>query len=334
VFMLSFLFIPTSFVSAGILSDDGIFSGIVERLFGGASEQVEKGFINSQTASVLQAAVNPDPNPSKGGGNITVDNGALVSDSGPSGTIADIEEGSKSDQISIYVVLEDDSLSQIAEMFDVSVYTIMWANDIDSRGIITPGQTLVILPVSGVEYTIKKGDTLASVAKKYKADTRSIEEFNDIPADGTLAVGKTIIIPGGSKAVARYQGTPKRSIRGSGGPDYGGYYIRPIQGGRKTQSIHGWNAVDLAVAYGTPIVAAASGTVKISRNGGWNGGYGTYIVIDHPNGTQTLYSHNSRNIVTPGQWVRQGEVIGYIGSTGRSTGPHVHFEVRGAKNPF
>ncbi len=315
-------------------AEAGILANIVDKLFGNASEQVEKGFNNSQTASVLQAAVNPDPNPSKGGGDIITDNGAIVPDSGPSGTLADIEEAAKSDQISIYVVLEGDSISQIAKMFDVSVSTIMWANDIDSRGIIREGQTLVILPVSGLQYTIKKGDSLKSIAKKYKAGAGEIREFNDIPVDGSLVVGDTIVIPGGSKAVARYAGSPRRSkVRGSNVPSYEGYYIRPIKGGRKSQGLHGWNAVDLAIPYGTPIVAAASGTVKISRSG-WNGGYGTYIVIDHSNGTQTLYSHNSRNIVSAGQWVVKGQVIGYIGSTGRSTGPHVHFEVRGAKNPF
>jgi murein DD-endopeptidase MepM/ murein hydrolase activator NlpD len=82
------------------------------------------------------------------------------------------------------------------------------------------------------------------------------------------------------------------------------------------------------------VYAAASGEVIISRASGWNGGYGNYIVIRHPNNTQTLYSHLSRNVVNVGAWVTQGQVIGHVGSTGRSTGPHLHFEVRGAPNPF
>ena len=110
--------------------------------------------------------------------------------------------------------------------------------------------------------------------------------------------------------------------------------MRPIIGGRRTQGLHGYNGVDLGVSYGSPIYAAAPGTVIISRNGGWNGGYGKYIVVSHPNGTQTLYAHNSDNVVFAGANVIRGQVIGFVGSTGKSTGPHLHFEVRGARNPF
>ena len=110
--------------------------------------------------------------------------------------------------------------------------------------------------------------------------------------------------------------------------------MHPLPSAVRTQGIHGYNAVDLAAPFGTPIVAAASGRVIVSRSGGWNGGYGTYVVIDHPDGTQTLYAHMSRVAVWQGAQVVAGQVIGYVGSTGRSTGPHVHFEVRGAVNPF
>ncbi|HEU5114585.1 MAG TPA: M23 family metallopeptidase, partial [Candidatus Paceibacterota bacterium] len=85
---------------------------------------------------------------------------------------------------------------------------------------------------------------------------------------------------------------------------------------------------------GTPIHAAASGVVIIARSGGYNGGYGSYVVISHPNGTQTLYAHMSKVIAHQGDAVEQGDLIGLVGSTGKSTGPHVHFEVRGAVNPF
>ncbi|KKW46945.1 MAG: Peptidase M23 [Parcubacteria group bacterium GW2011_GWB1_57_6] len=101
-----------------------------------------------------------------------------------------------------------------------------------------------------------------------------------------------------------------------------------------TQGLHGWNGIDFGAPRGTPIRAAADGTVIIARAGGWNGGYGNYIVLQHANGTQTLYSHNSSNAVGMGQAVTQGQVIGYVGATGRVTGTHLHFEVRGAANPF
>ena len=143
-----------------------------------------------------------------------------------------------------------------------------------------------------------------------------------------------IIVPDGEIAAPKYAVSGGNTLRGTGGPDYGGYYLRPITAGRKTQGLHGYNGVDLADAYGTPIYAAAAGTVIISKDAGWNGGYGKYIVIQHNNGTQTLYSHNTENLAVEGQWVGRGQAIALMGFTGKATGPHVHFEIRGAKNPF
>ena len=103
--------------------------------------------------------------------------------------------------------------------------------------------------------------------------------------------------------------------------------------GRRSQGIHGYNGVDIAAPAGTPIVASASGDVIIARSAGWNGGYGNYIVIKHDNGTQTLYAHMS-SLAVSGGTVEKGELIGYVGISGRATGYHLHFEVRGAKNPL
>ncbi len=110
--------------------------------------------------------------------------------------------------------------------------------------------------------------------------------------------------------------------------------MRPIIGGVKTQGIHGHNGVDLASSLNTPIMAAAAGKVIIAKQGGWNGGYGSYVVISHPNGMQTLYAHMNSVAASVGQSVSQGSVIGYMGNTGDSSGVHLHFEVRGGVNPF
>ncbi|HEY4524188.1 MAG TPA: M23 family metallopeptidase [Candidatus Paceibacterota bacterium] len=274
-----------------------------------------------------------DPNWSRGGGEvIVVDDSALLPEVGPLGAVSDFEGLPPGDRISIYVVRAGDTLSEIAEMFKVSVNTIMWANDLSRATAIREGQILVILPVTGVQHTVVKGDTLQSLAKKYKADLEEIIRFNDLNSATALAVGTTVIIPDGEVAAPPTAGK-SRYVRG-GGPSYAGYYLRPIRGGVKTQGLHGYNGVDLATAAGAPIYAAAAGRVIISKQSGWNGGYGNYIAIEHGNGTQTLYAHNQSNIVSVGQTVVQGQVIGYIGSTGKSTGPHVHFEIRGAKNPF
>lgn len=293
--------------------------------------------LSGSKTPALKAAVNLDPNPAKGGGDITIVGGvALLPESGPEGTLADIqEEKPNANQISIYVVREGDSISEIAGMFEVSVNTILWANNLTSAKSVKPGDTLVILPVTGVEHTVKKGDTLASIVKKYKADVRDVLDFNNLIAGQTLAVGTTIVIPDGvDSTVSSSVATTKTVIRGSGGPIIQGYYLRPLIGGRKSQGIHGYNGVDISTPVGTPILASCPGTVLVSRDSGWNGGYGDYIVIQCSNSTQTVYGHLSGTNVGAGSSVVQGQVIGFSGNTGRSTGAHLHFEIRGASNPF
>jgi len=298
-----------------------------------AGETAREHTLSSQNIALLQSVAYPDSLHSRGGGDITIVEGtALVSETGPLGTIADLREGvPPAGSISLYVVREGDTLSQIAQMFDVAQNTIRWANDMPHNDVIRVGQTLVILPVNGVRYTVKKGDTLASITASFKGDLNEIAQFNGIAGDSTLAIGTEIIIPDGVMVV-----TPKASIgkAKSGAPEYKGYYMHPLSGGQRTQGLHGYNGVDIGAPSGSSIVAAASGKVLIARSGGWNGGYGSYAVIAHGNGTQTLYAHMSRVALSEGQQVAKGELVGYVGNTGRSTGPHLHFEVRGAKNPF
>jgi murein DD-endopeptidase MepM/ murein hydrolase activator NlpD len=290
----------------------------------------------SQTLALLVGASSPDTNPGRGEGDIVVVEGqALVADGNPTdGEGGDIV-GLKN-QISLYVVRPGDTLSQVAGMFDVSVNTILWANDFSAQKGISPGQTLVILPVSGIKHVVRRGDTAQSIAKAYAGSIDEIKEFNQLT--GSLSIGQEIIIPNGRIAVAatvKKQGSTGRVVSGISGPAApAGYYIRPITGGVRTQGLHGYNGVDLANRTGTPIMASSAGTVVVAKMGGWNSGYGNYVVLSHDNGTQTLYAHASSLAVSVGETVAQGDVIAYVGSTGRSTGPHVHFEVRGAKNPF
>ncbi len=286
---------------------------------------------------VLIAATNVDPNPYKGlGDSIQTSGGkALLASAGSSGTIVDIQNATPSGSISVYVVRAGDTLSEIADMFDVSVNTILWANNLKSARDMRTGDTLIILPVSGVERTIVKGDTLKSLAKKYGADADDIAQFNNLDPDEPLVIGSSLIIPDGEIPAS----TPSRpssspTLLGGGGSFMAGYFNNPVPGGRVTQGIHGWNGVDIGAARGTPVHAAAAGTVIVARGGGWNGGYGNYVVVSHSNGTQTLYAHMKSVNVSPGQSVASGQVVGAVGNTGRSTGVHLHFEVRGATNPF
>lgn len=264
----------------------------------------------------------------------TQDN-ALVAPRNPIGTISDNVQ----DTILIYTVQKGDVPSGIAVKFGISLSTLLWANNIKNANLIKEGDELIILPVTGVHYEVKSGDTLDTIAKKFKGDPGEIASFNGLAIDESLDVGSVIIIPDGELTPApSFSGTiPSGSVKPSrfaGLPDYKGYFMRPIFGGRKSRSIHGYNGIDLAQSCGTPVMASAGGTIIIGRTAGWNGGYGKYIVIAHPNGTQTLYAHLSTILASVGQQIAQGSQIAKIGSTGNSTGCHVHFEIRGAKNPF
>jgi murein DD-endopeptidase MepM/ murein hydrolase activator NlpD len=294
---------------------------------------------NSQTLALLTPARNIDPTPSIGGGDINVVAGqALLAEEGPSGTTADIQNAPpEATAISVYTVHQGDTLSGVAKMFNVTANTILWANNLKGNTI-REGQELIILPIAGVRHAVVKDDTLASLAKKYKADANEIAQYNNL-SGGALAVGTEIIIPDG-EVVVPATGKPSVKIgvnlyRGGAGPDLGNYYTWPVDGGVLTQGLHGYNGIDIGAPSGTGILAAAAGTVIIANGGGgWNGGYGNYVVVMHDNGTQTLYGHMSKVYVSSGARVAQGSIIGTVGRTGKATGPHLHFEVRGATNPF
>ena len=313
-------------------------AGFWSNLFGGqdVSAQVETPTESSSSAvyEPVAPANNIDPTP-KVAVDVPVDGQeALLPEVGPS-TIAPDAIDNSSGQSTIYVVRKGDTFSSIAKMFNVSVNTVLWANDLNKNSSIKEGETLVILPISGVIHTVVAGDTLTKIAKKYAGDVNEISQFNDLAINDSLTPGDQIIIPDGEVSSSiTISGSKVQPVFNA--PDYGGYYIKPFVGGHQTQGLHGYHnsAVDWGMPVGTPLWAAAAGKVIISKNSGWNGGYGNYVIIQHPNNTQTIYGHMTNTIVSVGQTVTQGQLIGYSGSTGNSTGPHLHFEVRGAKNPF
>ncbi len=322
-----------------ISANAGVFSFITD-LFGSnvhADEEALNSGSNSQKMPLLQAVLNSDPAPLKNDYQPTIENGnSLVTSTGPVGTVVDVKDTISSDQITTYIVREGDTLPSVAKMFGVTTNTILWANNIKTGSRLQVGQTLVILPISGLQHTVRKGETLKSIAAAYKGDVDEIIQYNDLPAGAKIAEGDILTIPNGEVAtVSPAKKKITKTLKSTSNyVDTAGYFRRPILGGVRTQGLHGHNGVDLADSYGTPIMAAAGGTVIIVKVGGWNGGYGTMIVISHDNGTQTLYAHLSSVKVGVGDTVVKGQTIGSMGNSGESTGTHLHFEVRGGFNPF
>ena len=290
-------------------------------------------FVDKKTKNIQES--------SEVSGNIEVSimsNNALLPTVGPLGVVDEAGIGGdvSSDQISVYVVRKGDSLSQIAEMYGVTIDTILSANDMQKGDTIKEGDVLLILPFSGVEHVVAKGDTIKGIATKYKIEVNDILAANELDVEDKLVVGDKLVIPGGSLtggvsgggSVAKGGASSGSSLKNASG-----YFINPVPSAKKSRGTTATHkGVDLAAPVGTPIYASASGRVKFARNG-YNGGFGNLVIISHPNGTETLYAHQSSIKTSVGSQVKQGDVIGYVGNTGRSRGAHLHFEVHGAKNP-
>lgn len=233
-----------------------------------------------------------------------------------------------------YTVRTGDTISTIAEEFEIGVSTILWENGLNAYSIIRPGDSLVILPSSGLTHKVASGDTIGKIAVKYKIEEESLRAANKLAADAKLAIGEKLFVPGGKKTTY-VQSTPKTytgfsAIKDlvkapSAAPVAGNKMNWPTEGHRITQ-YYSWNhyAVDIGNKTGTPLYAADSGVIEVV---GWGTGYGNQVLIDHDGGKKTRYAHLSKFYVKKGDKVTKGQTIGEMGSTGWSTGPHLHFEV-------
>ncbi|MDP3795308.1 MAG: M23 family metallopeptidase [bacterium] len=264
---------------------------------------------------------------------VVVRSSGLVAPLTPVPTLALQGGPAERSEIVTYVVESGDNASSIAAQFGITVPTLLSANNLTERSVLKIGSELIILPVSGVQHKVRSGETIATIAKKYQANIEEIIDFNDLPESGDIFVGDTIIIPGGKVPPPPPPARPGSYPRVTQPQVASGFFLVPASG-RNFGRLHSFNGVDIASSCGTPIVAAAAGTVVVADASGWNGGYGLYVRIRHANGVETLYGHLKTVLTTAGSMVGQGDLIGYMGTTGRSTGCHVHFEVRGARNPF
>ncbi len=237
------------------------------------------------------------------------------------------------DKIIQYTVAPGDTVSTIAQKFDVSEDTLRWQNNLASKDSIKAGQTLEILPVTGISHKVAKGDTVYSIAKKYDTSAQAIVDFpyNSFTNDETfeLAIGQTVIVPDGVKP-SEILWSPIARVRQIT-PDAGtvvasGAFVWPTGGTITQRFVWYHKGIDIANNAAPAVLAADAGTVV---GAGWldGYGYGTRVIIDHGNGYRTLYAHLSQVWVVAGQTVNRGAAIGKMGSTGRSTGIHLHFEV-------
>jgi murein DD-endopeptidase MepM/ murein hydrolase activator NlpD len=244
------------------------------------------------------------------------------------------------DEITQYVVQPGDTILGIASQFGITGETIMWANGRleDNPDMLRVGQEVIVLPVNGVYHQVGPNDTIDSIASTFKVEPSAIIDYplNQLdPENPAIQVGQWVIVPGGTKPyvpkqVAAYAGpVPEDAVAGTGNFGW------PASGQISQGYWDRHRALDIAAWLGAPVLAADSGYVVAA---GWDDtGYGRVVLIDHGNGYQTLYAHLDKYYVEAGDSVAKGEQIGEMGSTGNSTGPHLHFEIRNngvQRNPY
>ncbi len=251
-----------------------------------------------------------------------VDENGLLTDS--AGTTIAAKYLSQPVEYQTYKVKSGDTISGIAKKFGLTnISTLISVNDIGNVRQLGAGQKLKIPSIDGIVYTVKAGDSLNTIATANKIKLESILDVNELTSE-TLTVGQQLFLPG--------VGLDQKTLQSR----MGELFMVPITAKFRWTSPYGWRAdpftgvrsfhtgTDMACPEGTPILAAMSGRISEVGN---NRTYGNYIIINHGNGYQTVYAHMSKTIAKKGQWVTQGSKIGLVGSTGYSTGPHLHFMV-------
>lgn len=237
----------------------------------------------------------------------------------------------------IYTVEAGDTIGKIAEEFNVSQDTIRSANGLRNSDVINVGDHLTILPTNGVLHTVKAGDTVIDIAQDYDAKPADIISFNGLSDTGALRVGQKIMVPGGTMPKPRYiaqtpdtapdttPDTPKPTPKPVDKNTHGMVWPTTTRHLSQGFGFRGHTGIDIDNRSRPAIFAAEDGTVEYA---GWLGGYGNLTIINHGGGKQTYYGHAEKLYTHKGDVVKAGDVIAKMGSTGRSTGPHLHFEVR------
>jgi murein DD-endopeptidase MepM/ murein hydrolase activator NlpD len=249
-----------------------------------------------------------------------------------------------------YTIQPGDSVSSIAESFGLDSNYIMWNNPEvrEDPDYLLVGANIVVPSVNGLVYTVTLGDTLSDIAAYYQIDVQTITAFapNKLASPDSVIEGMVLVLPGAVPPPPAPAAEPEPVIEPEPEPDpaaapvYAAVepdpvvpqytstgFIWPFYGNISTyfSGYHRGIDIDGFGAYGATIVAAADGVVVLTAFQDW--GYGYHIIVEHSDGSRTLYAHLSDIWVGQGQYVSQGEGIGALGSTGYSTGPHLHFEI-------
>lgn len=241
-------------------------------------------------------------------------------------------------EVEQYTVREGDSLWSIANSFNLDINTLFGCNTMKNPNYLRVGGVLRIPNQDGVFYTVKKGDTIADISKKHGTQTELVMSANGL-ASASLKAGSELFLPGAKPVTTVYAALGDPSIKGTN--KFSKSFAWPLVGG--ISSGYGWRrhpftkrrdfhtGIDIKGPSGRIIRASKAGRVVYS---GWMGGYGRVVVMDHGKGYTTLYAHCSRLLVKQGQRVSSGQPVGKVGSSGRATGPHLHFEVRLNNKPI
>lgn len=231
-----------------------------------------------------------------------------------------------------YTVREGENLNSLANDFGLTVLTIKYANNLTGNTL-KVGQELRIPPIDGLYVQVKKNDTLGGIANKYKVNLDDIQKYNELTTGDPIHVGQELLIPGA--VVPKVVASPGGSLPSyNPTPQTAGKFVWPLespthfisQGARK-----GHVALDLNRLNGTSVYASASGVATVKT--GYNGGYGNLIIVNHGDGWSTYYAHLNQSKIKNGEYVKQGQLIAIMGTTGRSTGVHLHFEIRYQNKP-
>ena len=349
----------------------GFFSDLVTKVIGSDTQTASASDSTSDTTTqnsqnvplAESSSINPDLSNVQNTTTDIIDQDEALISNNTLGPAKDLEKYASSAEINVYKVKKGDTLKSIAKQFKVTEDTILYSNsDIKKSDLLKIGQSLVILPVKAGTDKLAKADKIAVDSKidkkatviakkkdKVVQDTTPTDDSSDNVADNIpdqvalpptpAPVVANPVIVDNNKPAQVPDNTPVSTPEVNEKPvgTISGGYIWPFPDGigRVSQGLHADQAYDFAAPIGTPIYAVQSGTVLVAHPTGYNGGYGKYVVINFDDGRQAIFGHMSKVVASSGDVVKQGDVIGYVGTTGHSTGPHVHIGFHGSLgNPY